>query len=632
MTLRFNDDGTFRILQMADIQDGPQVNDDTIRLIEAAIREAKPDLVVFTGDQVRGYDPAYIDTFLRRRDAAPGTNVRLVTEFEAKINGIQRRRPEAAASGTTAGKDTKQTADTAMQGEHISPVERTPRNEPTASCRTTPTGNQPAHDNRQPDSTGTAAPDALVPANHSHGDIPTMDELMDQARGNVRRTFAGFLKPVVDADVPFAATYGNHDFQCGILPDEQDDLYREFPGCLNPVAPGGPYARNAGTASSTTTTATTDAAHTDAPVTSNAVAQSTQPVAAPTADPLALEPGTFALPIEASDGSGRITMAVMMVNSGDYAADAAPSQPQSPHRPHMDQQSPHHAQTEAQAHDHSQPQAQSWQQTQHDAQAQPSTHAPSHTPDAQSTAAYQTDSRGLDLADSDGYGTPTPEAIAWLGSVQHTLGECNGDGRPVPSIVFQHIPPQEFYDCLKEVPAWTPNAVEGSRTHAGHCYALDTTVCRPGSRLGEAIGCADENVGQVEAMRAAGGYFALFCGHDHKNSFVGHVHDMDLGYAPTCGFECYGPKSRLRGIRLFEFHEYDPTAYETRMLTWGDLIGRYSSNELRVFFEDHCVTDAIGVRNELRRPQMFATLAGVAAAGLTAAIRTIIRKTRTRRR
>ena len=47
------------------------------------------------------------------------------------------------------------------------------------------------------------------------------------------------------------------------------------------------------------------------------------------------------------------------------------------------------------------------------------------------------------------------------------------------------------------------------------------------------------------------------------------------------------------------------------MLTWGDLVGRYSSNELRVFFEDHCVTDLIGIRNELRRPQVTVTLLGI---------------------
>ena len=244
-------------------------------------------------------------------------------------------------------------------------------------------------------------------------------------------------------------------------------------------------------------------------------------------------------------------------------------------------------------------------------------------------AKYAANSRGWDLADSDGYGTPSPEAVEWLKRVQRELGRRNGDGQAVPAIAFQHIPPQEFYDCLREVPAYTPNAVEGAREFAGHCYVLDRDVCRPGSRLGEAIGCADVNVGEVDALREAGGYFALFCGHDHKNSFVGHVHDIDLGYAPTCGFECYGPKSRFRGIRLFEFREDNPMAYVTRMMTWGDLVGRYSSNELRVFFEDHCVTDLIGVRNELRRPQVSATLLGagaVACGAIGYAVRGLLRK------
>ena len=40
--------------------------------------------------QIRGYDPAYIDTFLRRRGEEPGARVRAVTEIEAKIRGIKR--------------------------------------------------------------------------------------------------------------------------------------------------------------------------------------------------------------------------------------------------------------------------------------------------------------------------------------------------------------------------------------------------------------------------------------------------------------------------------------------------------------------------------------------------------------
>ena len=216
-----------------------------------------------------------------------------------------------------------------------------------------------------------------------------------------------------------------------------------------------------------------------------------------------------------------------------------------------------------------------------------------------------------------GTAPPPPKATRMAGSVQTELGERNGDGKPVPAIAFQHIPPQEFYDCLKEVPTWTPNAVEGARTHAGRCYVLNHEVCRPGSRLGEAIGCADENVGEVDALREAGGYFALFCGHDHKNSFVGHVHDIDLAMHHVRVRMLWSQVAVPR-IRLFEFHESNPAGYVTRMLTWGNLVGRYSSNELRVWFEDHCVTGAVSARNELRRPQVFAVVAGAMSLGFIA--------------
>ena len=75
----------------------------------------------------------------------------------------------------------------------------------------------------------------------------TAASLLDETRQKVRDTFAAFFRGRRWNRIsPFATTYGNHDFQCGILADEQDDLYREFAGCMNPVAGSSPLALEPG--------------------------------------------------------------------------------------------------------------------------------------------------------------------------------------------------------------------------------------------------------------------------------------------------------------------------------------------------------------------------------------------------
>lgn len=54
MQLKFNN-GKFRIMQIADIQDTQATSKDTLAFISAALDKDKPDLVVFTGDQLKGY-------------------------------------------------------------------------------------------------------------------------------------------------------------------------------------------------------------------------------------------------------------------------------------------------------------------------------------------------------------------------------------------------------------------------------------------------------------------------------------------------------------------------------------------------------------------------------------------------
>lgn len=51
--------GSFRIMQIADVQEDWPLNPDTVKLIHLAVKKEKPDLVVFTGDQIQGYSPCY---------------------------------------------------------------------------------------------------------------------------------------------------------------------------------------------------------------------------------------------------------------------------------------------------------------------------------------------------------------------------------------------------------------------------------------------------------------------------------------------------------------------------------------------------------------------------------------------
>ena len=50
--LQFNDDGSFRIMQIADIQDGPFLPGIVTDFFKSVIPEEKPDLIVLTGDNI----------------------------------------------------------------------------------------------------------------------------------------------------------------------------------------------------------------------------------------------------------------------------------------------------------------------------------------------------------------------------------------------------------------------------------------------------------------------------------------------------------------------------------------------------------------------------------------------------
>lgn len=217
-----------------------------------------------------------------------------------------------------------------------------------------------------------------------------------------------------------------------------------------------------------------------------------------------------------------------------------------------------------------------------------------------------------------GYQAPSPGQIYWYKGVRDSLEERAGT--PVPGIVFQHIPMPEYFRLLKRTDRNTRGAVRTYRTHAHEFYVLDEDKCREGKLL-EAVSGPDGNSGEYESFREKGDIFAVFCGHDHKNSFVGNCGGMDLGYTPSCGFNEYG-NGVERGAREFVFRQENPAAYETRLLTYRQLVGERASRPVKDFFYRLCPASGEEAVDRARRLLIFAGLFWLAAAVFPGALRT----------
>jgi hypothetical protein len=239
--LQFHNSGKFRVLQVSDIQDGPKISADTISLLAAACDASRPDVVIFTGDQIAGYDAAYAKTFRKRR-------------WGTGWDGVY-----------AAGRSVSNWFGSALQGIN--------------GAQTPPSGDTQSDDASLAD----VLPEYEQLADSREQDLALTKDL-------VRHSIAQFLAPLIKRGIPFAVTYGNHDFQCGLDTAEMDAIYREFPGCLNPEA---------------------TAAKADQP--------RRQPGSGlPDQVLYALEPGSFALPV--TDVSGkRNVLGLTLIDSGDYA-------------------------------------------------------------------------------------------------------------------------------------------------------------------------------------------------------------------------------------------------------------------------------------------------------------------------
>lgn len=170
------------------------------------------------------------------------------------------------------------------------------------------------------------------------------------------------------------------------------------------------------------------------------------------------------------------------------------------------------------------------------------------------------------------YGGVRKEQLEWL---DKTSREVNAD-----SIVFQHIPVDEIYELLEKVPKGTEGAEPAYGNRKGEYYRRRDGIKFMGE-YGETPAALPRECGEFEQLKKQGDVFAVYCGHDHYDSFIGTVDGIDLGYCPGAGYNTYGIYQRE--VRVFEFNENDVKNYKTYTVSYGDVCNKPLAEPVKTY-------------------------------------------------
>lgn len=174
-----------------------------------------------------------------------------------------------------------------------------------------------------------------------------------------------------------------------------------------------------------------------------------------------------------------------------------------------------------------------------------------------------------------GYDWVREDQIEWYKSVRDEMTAANG-GELVPSLVFQHIIPQE--PCEK---IFLPTDIKlGEATinfQDGTIYTFIPDMTQYEGYLFERCCPSYGNDGQWDAMVEGGDVLGVVCGHDHVNGFIANCDGIDLIMAPGCTYDSYY-NNMIQGARVIELDESNPWEYSTHLLTANELAQNPESN------------------------------------------------------
>ncbi|MBP9989204.1 MAG: metallophosphoesterase [Ruminococcus sp.] len=160
------------------------------------------------------------------------------------------------------------------------------------------------------------------------------------------------------------------------------------------------------------------------------------------------------------------------------------------------------------------------------------------------------------------------DQIDWYNKVSAELER--EAGAKVPSLMFQHIVPQEVAQAvMPSLPfglgAITYNFTDGSAYSYFPPMFLNFTGV-----VGEHPCPSEDNEGQWDAIVERGDVKAMFVGHDHTNTYKVNVNGVDCINVPGTTFKSYHSYTE-QGATLITLDENDLSTYSTKTIYTNDL-------------------------------------------------------------
>ena len=150
-----------------------------------------------------------------------------------------------------------------------------------------------------------------------------------------------------------------------------------------------------------------------------------------------------------------------------------------------------------------------------------------------------------------GYDCVHDDQLEWYEKKADELREAN-DGKPLPAILFQHMPVQQMLDGFEDVTESDDYTFERD----GNYYKFGHEIIEGRIREKPCPPCMDYNHRkQFESWKEKGDVIAAFFGHDHVNDFHIETDGIHLYQTLGAGYFTYGKE---RGGRLIILDESQP--------------------------------------------------------------------------